>query len=81
MQGKAIPIDPDYGNGTKAEGGNDGTTDVNPWSGYALGSLHPSLVNILLGDGSVKTITASINPDIITYMSHTSDGTVFELPE
>jgi hypothetical protein len=81
MLGKSIPINPDYGNGTSSEGGNDGTSDVNPWSSYALGSLHPSFTNILLGDGSVKTITASINPNIITYMSHTSDGIVFELPE
>jgi prepilin-type N-terminal cleavage/methylation domain-containing protein len=45
-----------------------------------LGSSHPGIVNILLGDGSVRTVPTSTQPLTMTRLTHVSDGNPVTLP-
>ena len=42
--------------------------------GYHFGSAHPAGLNALLGDGSVKTISFTIDPTVFNHLGHRSDG-------
>jgi prepilin-type N-terminal cleavage/methylation domain-containing protein/prepilin-type processing-associated H-X9-DG protein len=39
-----------------------------------FGSSHPGRFNVVLADGSVRTISYSINPIVFAYLGHKSDG-------
>ncbi|MDR2171065.1 MAG: DUF1559 domain-containing protein [Planctomycetaceae bacterium] len=66
-----IPNDPTFGYGIN---------DHVPWHRYGFGSLHPSIFNVLMGDGSVQGITKSVNMNIIRQFSVVNDGAVVTLP-
>ena len=83
--GKPIPTDPNYGSGRRDSGGSDGpvgnnTTDITAFTNYALGSLHPGVFNVLLGDASVRSITKTVNTILLIELTHVSDGTSVSLP-
>jgi prepilin-type N-terminal cleavage/methylation domain-containing protein len=66
-----IPTDPAFGYGTN---------DHVPWHRYGFGSLHPSIFNVLMGDGSVQGITKSIRMDFIRQLTVVNDGATVALP-
>jgi prepilin-type N-terminal cleavage/methylation domain-containing protein len=78
--GKPLPPYPDYGSGPASKGGSDGTADVVPWGSYGLGSLHPNLFNILLGDGSVRSISYTVNTNLLVRLACVNDGESISLP-
>ncbi|MDR3199760.1 MAG: DUF1559 domain-containing protein [Planctomycetaceae bacterium] len=45
-----------------------------------LGSAHPGSLNILLGDGSVRSAAKNVNVNILARMSIVDDGTTEQLP-
>ncbi|MDR1963607.1 MAG: hypothetical protein LBQ50_07490, partial [Planctomycetaceae bacterium] len=47
---------------------------------YAAGSLHPGIINILIGDGSVHTFSKAGNPKILVYFGVVNDGNPVTLP-
>jgi prepilin-type N-terminal cleavage/methylation domain-containing protein len=47
---------------------------------YAAGSLHSGVVNILIGDGSVRSFSKAGNPKILVYFGVVNDGNVVTLP-
>ena len=79
---KTIPNDPNWGSGPNEVGGTDGTTDRTPWitAGYALGSLHPGSMNLLMGDGSVRGTAKTVNTSLLVQLSDVSDGVSVSLP-
>jgi hypothetical protein len=46
----------------------------------ALGSAHPGSLNILLGDGAVRSVAKNVNVNILARMSIVDDGTAEHLP-
>ena len=46
-----------------------------------LGSAHPGVFNVLMGDGSVQGIPKTANPDVICLLSVVNDGAVVSLPQ
>ena len=70
--GKPIPNKPSYG----AEGG--GT--ITAWGNYAAGSSHSGVFNAALGDGSVRPISKTVNPDLIVRLTNVEDGVAVSLP-
>ena len=63
---------------TKAEelGLNDRSEKV----GGGFGSNHASVVNFLLGDGSVQSVSTTTSPNILASVANVSDGKNFTLP-
>lgn len=47
-----------------------------PNGGYVFGSTHPSGIQALMGDGSVRTIPYSINLTVFNYLGNRMDGQV-----
>ncbi|MDR2437784.1 MAG: DUF1559 domain-containing protein [Planctomycetaceae bacterium] len=47
---------------------------------YAAGSLHPGIINILIGDGSVRSFSKAGNPKILVYLGVVNDGNTVTLP-
>jgi hypothetical protein len=47
---------------------------------YAFGSAHPGVCNFLIGDGAVRTISASANADILVYLTAVNDGHSVTIP-
>jgi hypothetical protein len=45
-----------------------------------LGSMHPGIVNLLLGDGSVRAVIITTNPEIMWRLSNVQDGNTVSLP-
>lgn len=78
--GKVLPRSIHWGNGTTAEGGGDGTTDVTAMRAYALGSYHVGAINVLFGDGSVRSAGTTTNPDILVRLNIVNDGVPVSLP-
>jgi len=78
--GKPIPTNHNFGSGTTAAGGTDGTANRTPFADYALGSLHPGVFNILMGDGAVRGVTKTVNTMLLIELTHVSDGTSVSLP-
>jgi prepilin-type N-terminal cleavage/methylation domain-containing protein len=79
--GKAIPNEPDYGSGPPAVGGSDPAGSDNViFRAYALGGTHPGVLNILLGDGSVRSVAKTVDTSILTRMSCVSDAAAVSLP-
>ncbi len=54
-----------------------GTVDQD--GGRRFGSSHPGIFNALLADGSVVTISYSIDKDVFKYLGDKSDGQVIDL--
>jgi hypothetical protein len=75
-----MPPYPDFGSGKTAWGGSDGNNDYVPWRNYGFGSLHPSVFNVLLGDGSVRSVSKTINMTLIVKLSRVNDGEFVILP-
>jgi prepilin-type processing-associated H-X9-DG protein len=48
-------------------------------SGYEFGSAHPSGINGLFGDGSVRFIRYSVDPNTFNLIGHRSDGQAVNL--
>jgi prepilin-type N-terminal cleavage/methylation domain-containing protein len=60
---------------------DDYSRQVTPWSGNGLfGSGHPAGVNILLCDGSGRTIPFSINETVWRRLGHRDDGRPIQFP-
>jgi prepilin-type N-terminal cleavage/methylation domain-containing protein len=78
--GKPLPPYLDYGSGPATQNGADGTADITPWASYGLGSQHPNLFNILLGDGSVRTVSYNVNTNLLVRLACVSDGESISLP-
>jgi hypothetical protein len=55
-------------------------TQYDGGSAYALGSSHPNSLSVLLGDGSVHSITKSALPSVLTALTKVDDGEVVSLP-
>jgi len=72
---KRFPLSPSYGNEGPAM-----TSDINSCRHFALGSSHPDMFHILLGDGSVATIRNSMNPNLIVLLTIVNDGAIVALP-
>jgi hypothetical protein len=85
----------DCGHAPFAKGGNSWSTDVNlpevptdracwesGWCGTsrAWGSTHMNVANFLVGDGTVRSISYSINIHTFFLLGHTSDGKSAALP-
>ena len=52
-----------------------------PWAFYeAFGSAHTSVVNFLVGDGSVQSVSVSARPGIVAALGDCSDGTAVSIP-
>lgn len=79
--GKTIPRTLDFGSGTTAAGGSDGTEDRTAFHTYAFGSGHSDVFNAALGDASVRSFSNTINTNILALMSHVSDGNTVALPQ
>jgi hypothetical protein len=47
---------------------------------YAAGSTHPGIINILIGDGSVRSFSKAGNPKILVYFGIVNDGNIATLP-
>jgi hypothetical protein len=56
------------------------TAYQNPMYDYSAGSLHPGIINILLGDGSVRSFSKAGNPKILVYFGVVNDGNSVTLP-
>ncbi|MDO5552358.1 MAG: DUF1559 domain-containing protein [Planctomycetia bacterium] len=39
-----------------------------------FGPIHPGVINMLMGDGSVRALAVTTKPAIATYLSHVNDG-------
>jgi prepilin-type N-terminal cleavage/methylation domain-containing protein/prepilin-type processing-associated H-X9-DG protein len=61
---------PDKVYGTSANGG---------WEGYRFGSAHPSGINSLFGDGSVRHIRYSVDLTLFNRLGDASDGATVDL--
>jgi hypothetical protein len=62
-----------------------GTSDANrppqDFEGrYTLGSSHPGSVNVLIGDGAVRTISKSTQPQLMWDLTNAVDGKMVSLP-
>jgi prepilin-type N-terminal cleavage/methylation domain-containing protein/prepilin-type processing-associated H-X9-DG protein len=61
--------------------------DTNDWNqpmwqtGFIFGSAHPSGINCVFADGSVRAISYTINPQLFNALGHRSDGTVLDLSQ
>jgi len=77
--GKIIPNDPNYGSGPTASGGTDGNNDRHVFN-HGVGSLHVGVLNVLLGDGSVRGVNKTINTDILARLNCVNDGGAVSLP-
>ncbi|HVK11822.1 MAG TPA: DUF1559 domain-containing protein, partial [Gemmataceae bacterium] len=63
----------DAGSSTNSDDGGDPAR----WeSKFLFGSRHPSGINVVMGDGSVRVVRYGISPDVFNAMGHGSDGLV-----
>ncbi len=46
-----------------------------------LGSFHPGVINILLGDGSCRSFPVTVNPNIINQLTCVNDGATVAMPQ
>jgi len=72
--GKIVAPNANYGN--DAGTGND----INVWWTYALGSYHPGLFQILLGDGAVRPVVNNVNTTLLVHLNIVDDGNAVSLP-
>ena len=47
---------------------------------YQFGGTHPGICNFVLGDGSVRSVSATTNPEILRYLGDGRDGNAVSLP-
>ena len=47
---------------------------------FTIGSSHPAVISTLLGDGSVRGVSKTTDPNTIWRLSHVSDGVAVSLP-
>jgi hypothetical protein len=47
---------------------------------FSLGSSHTGVVNSLIGDGSVRSISKTTDPELLWRLTHVSDGAAVSLP-
>jgi hypothetical protein len=71
------------------EGKTASTDFMALWGGYSyvadagypqFGSWHTSIINFLVGDGSVHGLSLSTSPELLERLSHASDGGVATIP-
>jgi type II secretory pathway pseudopilin PulG len=62
--------------------GNDDAAAISPtaYSFPQFGSNHAGIVNFLIGDGSVRTVSTATQPDILEALADGHDGTPVALP-
>src|SRR5262249_47953281 len=48
-------------------------------TGFVFGSAHPSGINAVFADGSVRHIQYNVNPDLFNFLGHRADGAVVDL--
>ncbi len=79
-EGKELPRSLDWGSGPTAAGGSDETSNITALFNYSLGSNHTGILNVMLGDGSVKSCAVTVNPEILVRLAVQSDGEAVSLP-
>ena len=50
------------------------------WSEAQFGSVHPGVVNFLLGDGAVRSLPITTPPGILARLGTVNDGNTVTLP-
>jgi hypothetical protein len=73
-----IAINPNDGAVGDALGDVDNVTKLR--QSYGVGSTHTGVFNVLLGDGSVRGLTKTLDQLLLGQLSHTSDGAAVSLP-
>ena len=78
---RPIPIvgDPTYCTNNLQKDGVTAFT-VAPMRNYAFGAPHTGVCNFLIGDGSVRSISATTSIDVLTYLAAANDGHAVSLP-
>ncbi|MDR3197163.1 MAG: DUF1559 domain-containing protein [Planctomycetaceae bacterium] len=71
---KLFPLSPHYGNDASA------SNNINAFRTFGLGSNHPDTFHVLRGDGSVPSVSISINPNILVLLTIVDDGATINLP-
>jgi len=59
---------------------NNGALTMAGDQGYHLGSSHPGTLNTLIGDGSVRGVAKTTEPDLIWRLTYVNDGVSVPLP-
>jgi prepilin-type processing-associated H-X9-DG protein len=78
--GPPIPNPQRDWNPDTANNGNQATWNQPGWqTGFVFGSAHPSGINAVFADGSVRTIQYNINADLFNLLGHRQDGAVVNL--
>lgn len=72
--GKNVAPSYKYGSNPETEG------DITAWHSYSFGSSHPGTFNAVLGDGSVRGISVTVNTTILTQYAAVRDGNAAQLP-
>jgi len=62
-----------------AAGANFGSPGDPAWPNYRWGSAHPGVMNMALCDGSVRTMSYTIDLQVLSFLSSRNDGQVFNL--
>jgi hypothetical protein len=65
-----------------------GPADFDPADGYlngvvydyGFGGIHPGICQFAMGDGSVRSISNSVNQQLLVWLTHVSDGNSVSLP-
>ena len=59
---------------------DSGFADATNSSVYRFGGTHPGICNFAIGDGSVRSVSATTNPEILRYLGDGRDGNTVALP-
>lgn len=78
--GKELPRGKDWGSGPTAAGGSDTADNITALFSYSLGSSHSGILNVMLGDGSVRSCSTTVNPEILVRLAVQGDGESVSLP-
>ena len=74
---KPLARNANWGNNWVAELGPDGMPYIN---GFSMGSCHPAVVNVIIGDGSIRSISVTTRTRLLMSMTHVKEGTAVSLP-
>lgn len=78
---RPLARNPTRGNDWKKDFPNGNTPHSDAYvNAFSLGSGHPGLVNVGLGDGAVRGVSVACRPLILLRLSHVNDGIPCSLP-
>ncbi|MCL2120335.1 MAG: DUF1559 domain-containing protein, partial [Planctomycetaceae bacterium] len=58
----------------------DGGGGRTMWGTYAVGSMHTSVFNAAVGDGSVATLSVTMNTELVARLIDCKDGVAVSIP-